>query len=234
MYSETHDYSLFNDLVEIPFGFSAASVAVTNQSQTASLEVNLDGSDDVGIVGPGADIGLSGPLSSVWIARAAGTGELLAQHVALVQGLDPPPEPTPPASPTPPPPEPEPQPNPVLELLRAQKIDSIDRRTTELIGRGFTHAGKRFSLSDRAQIKWGHAFAGAAALTAIGAFPLLINTIDDSGSHAVADAAELVQIQLAILGIGLAYLGSDAALKAEVRAATTIAEVNAVVDVRGI
>ena len=63
-------------------------------------------------------------------------------------------------------------------------------------------------------------------------YPLDWNTIDDLDVYAIPDAATLDGFYLTGVGTIRAHLDSGTALKTSVRAATTIAEVDAVVDNR--
>jgi hypothetical protein len=120
----------------------------------------------------------------------------------------------------------------LLTPFKVIRLEQIDARTEELIAQGFTHAGKNFSLSIAAQIKWTGAYELRAFFTAADAFPFIVNTIGDDEAYSVTDEAELAQIYQTIGVTVLTVLGGDAALKIAVRAATTVAELNAVVDTR--
>ncbi len=122
-----------------------------------------------------------------------------------------------------------------LDQVKGQKCAQIDARTQELIGEGFTHASKQFSLSSNAQRYWsGLVTAVNAGLVVNGAphFPLTVNTVDDSDTHDIADVAEV----LAVYGVSVAtvrgHLGSGTVIKDQVRAAADVATVEAIVDNR--
>jgi hypothetical protein len=125
------------------------------------------------------------------------------------------------------PPEP-----PTLDEAKAAKIAAIDVRTEELIRRGFTFAGKRFSMSSAAQQNWGNLASGLAL--GMLPFPMPVSTVDES-SHILTSADDLK----AFLGAYMLYqadpaqpLGSGRALKERITAAATVAEVEAIVDAR--
>ena len=117
-----------------------------------------------------------------------------------------------------------------LHAARVWRLAEIDARSEVLIAQGFAFAGKVFSMSTVAQIN----------LTALNAsrddpaitYPINYNAVDDSGVHAIADAAELRTMYLTALGTKRAWLDAGTAIKTAIRAATTAAEVLAVEDQR--
>lgn len=117
-----------------------------------------------------------------------------------------------------------------LESAKALKIIAIDARTAELIGNGFVYNSKNFSLSLSAQAKMigTHEVKDSPALT----YPIRWNTRKDDDAENIPDAATLDAFYLTALGTVRAHLDSGTALKDSVRAATTVAEVDAVVDNR--
>lgn len=116
-----------------------------------------------------------------------------------------------------------------LDLHKANKKDAIDFKTKTLIGQGFTHSGKQFSLSLNAQANWlGVLTAGAAALLT---YPYPVAALDNT-YHLTADEAEMITMATAgLIRKGWA-VGSGAALKKAVEDATDQAGVDAVVDTR--
>lgn len=124
--------------------------------------------------------------------------------------------------------------NPTLPDAKAVKNAAIDLKTRQLIAQGFLHSGKVFSLSAEAQSYWN----GLGNLTANGLltepddFPLTVNTLDDSNTHDIMTIAEAVTVFATAAATVKAHLASGTALKDQVRAATTTAEVDAVVDNR--
>ena len=115
-----------------------------------------------------------------------------------------------------------------LASSKRNKFDEIDARTEELIATGYVFAGKVFSLSANAQKYWIGLVVGKDMMT----YPLAVNTLDDSSTYDIQDAATVVGMYATAMGTVKARLGSGTALKDLVRAATTIAEVDAVVDPR--
>ena len=117
-----------------------------------------------------------------------------------------------------------------LAGMKAARIVAVDLRTDELIAQGFAFAGKVFSLSLAAQAKMTgiHAVKDHPAIT----YPIVWNTKDDLDHHSLASAAEVEGFYLTALGTIRAHLDSGTALHDAVNAATTQAELDAVVDLR--
>jgi hypothetical protein len=121
---------------------------------------------------------------------------------------------------------------PELEALKALRIIEIDARTSELLKLGFEYNGSSFSMSEAAQRNW--AALGAARANGMLSYPLTISTVDE-GSYDIQSDNDC----LAFLGAYMTYqasplspLGNGRVLKAQVTAATTSAEVEAVIDER--
>lgn len=116
-----------------------------------------------------------------------------------------------------------------LPTVRSNKYDAIDYKTKNIIGQGFVFNGVRLSLSENMQKN----LLGAMQLKDNAAiYPMKFNAIDDSGNITVADATELQNLfAAAILAVRVAW-DSGTALKEQVRAATTVEQINAVVDAR--
>lgn len=223
-FSQDHDYSNDDDFVEIAFGFEAYECAIENRSTSATLEVSKNGYEVIGEIPPGASFGLGGPIESIWIARAYASGDPEEEHVAHVTAW------TQQDPPAPPEPEPEPEPDPLVPALKQERYGTIDARTRDLIERGFVHAGKTFSLSDRAQLNW----ISMYTLRELLEYPITVNVIDDSDVFDIVDAAALAAFVLAALGTVAVHVASGTALKTQIRAATTVAGLYAVVDSRGL
>lgn len=115
-----------------------------------------------------------------------------------------------------------------LALAKQAKCKEIDTRTDELVGAGFTFGAKQFSLSLSAQLTLIGARLSKTDLT----YPVEWNTIDDGDKHSIANFGELDTFFLTALGTVRAHLDSGTSLKDQCRAATTIAELDAVVDNR--
>jgi len=110
------------------------------------------------------------------------------------------------------------------------KCAGIDHRTLELIAQGFVFAGKTFSLSQAAQSRLLgiNQVRDNPAVT----YPINWNTIDDSDVYPVPDSATLFSFYLTAMGTYRAHVDSGTTLKDQVRAATTKAEVEAIIDPR--
>ena len=117
-----------------------------------------------------------------------------------------------------------------LDAAKTKKAALIDKRTDELIAAGMTHAGKKFSLSLASQMKMvgSHEARDEPAFS----YPVSWNTLDDKDKHNIADSAELHTFYLTAMGTIRAHLDSGTAIKDQVRAATTVAAVEAVEDPR--
>lgn len=117
-----------------------------------------------------------------------------------------------------------------LEVIKRAKVNAIDERTDALIASGFSFASKQFSLSLFSQNKiiGTHQIKDDAALV----YPIRWNTLDDEDAIEIADATQLDGFYKTALGTIRARLDSGTALKDQVRAATTIADVIGVVDNR--
>lgn len=117
-----------------------------------------------------------------------------------------------------------------LEAAKDRKLTAIDRRSDELLTEGFVYDSKTFSLSVKAQSKMMgmHQIRNDATVT----YPIVWSTLDDGSSISLADAATVHSFVLAALGALRSVLDSGTTLKISVVAATTIVEVDAVVDTR--
>lgn len=102
----------------------------------------------------------------------------------------------------------------------------IDTRTQELIAQGFAFDGHVFSLSPAAQMNW----SGLKTFEALLAWPVKITANGDL-EYSLAQA-NLVPFVGTALGTIAAHYTSGRALKLQVNAATTQAEIDAVVDDR--
>jgi len=117
--------------------------------------------------------------------------------------------------------------------LQEAKNAEIDRNTGDLIAQGFQFppsTGLIFSLSATAQTN----LLGleSARLDPAFIYPVEWNSIDDEAVYSIPDAATAHSFYLTALGTIRAWKDSGTALKDQVRAATTPAEVAAVVDNR--
>lgn len=116
-----------------------------------------------------------------------------------------------------------------LEIAKFVRLFQVDTKTQRLISAGFTHNGMSFSLSPNAQMNWNALLTlhNAGVLS----YPHRITRNDDLYYH-IQDAQELLQfIGGAMMGVEM-HLESGRDLKAQIIAATTIDEVNAITDNR--
>ena len=117
-----------------------------------------------------------------------------------------------------------------LVTAKALKLVEIDAKTRDLIAAGFDYDGHHFSLSSQAQTNLdGIQMAASKGMVA---FPHLMSTDDDSVEYSVADQAALDAIYGTAVGTIKTHMDAGRALKKSVAAATTTAEVAAVVDNR--
>lgn len=119
-----------------------------------------------------------------------------------------------------------------LDAYKAERIRQIDAHTTELILAGFPFDNHNFSMSEAAQRNW----TGMGTVLALGmmSFPFPISTVDE-GVYILQSQEHCLQF----LGTYMLYQASPSyplaqgrTLKAQVNAATTKAEVDAVEDNR--
>jgi len=117
-----------------------------------------------------------------------------------------------------------------LLIQKVKKGEEIDHNTAVIILKGFTYQGKVFSLSEVAQIK----LIGTYAVRNHPAFPYPVkwNTKNNYSTVSLADATALENFFLLAMQAVRVAVDSGTALKDQVRAATTQAELDAVVDNR--
>ena len=117
-----------------------------------------------------------------------------------------------------------------LDMLIHLKCEEINDKTGDLISLGYSFAGKTFSLSANAQTNLIALFATKdnAALT----YPIEFNTLDDLDNYYAANAPAIEGMYLTALGTKKALLDSGSVLKDAVRASTTKADVDLVIDNR--
>ena len=117
-----------------------------------------------------------------------------------------------------------------LSGTKGVKIDAIDARTRELVAEGFQFSGQTFSLSASAQstLLGLNAVRDDPALT----YPIIYNNLDDTGVLSITDSTMMRNFFLTALGTCRAKIDSGTSLKEQVHAATTVAQVNAIVDNR--
>ncbi len=117
-----------------------------------------------------------------------------------------------------------------LSAHKAEKCAAIDAKTDELIAQGFVYSDKTFSLSANAQkrIMGIHQVRDDASLS----YPVKWNTIDDADALELADSAAVHSFYLTALGTYRGHVDGGTSLKDQVRAASTVAAVDAITDSR--
>jgi len=117
-----------------------------------------------------------------------------------------------------------------ISFRKTEKIAEIDARTDTLISQGFTFGGMVFSLSLEGQLR----VEGMDRLRFDPAcsYPISWNTKDDLEHTELADAAQLHAFFMTAVGTLRYRVDSGTALKNAVRSATTLAEIDAVIDTR--
>lgn len=125
-----------------------------------------------------------------------------------------------------------------LKGAKAAKYGAINARSTALIEAGYAYQGKHLSLGMDAQIQY-MGLELAVILTSLDpnlpqlTYPVLWNVLDDNEAPlSLVDAAAIHALFLTALGTFRYWKDTGTALLAQTRAATTLAEVDAVVDPR--
>jgi hypothetical protein len=106
----------------------------------------------------------------------------------------------------------------------------IDARTAELISNGYIYKEKAFSLSPNAQTNILALYSTKDEPEMI--YPIRYNTIDDTDSYDLVDAADVKGMYLTALAFKKGFIDSGTALKDSVRAASTPEELTAIKDNR--
>jgi hypothetical protein len=122
---------------------------------------------------------------------------------------------------------------PALHLAKQTKVAAIDQRTKALIDEGFEFppsSGQIFSLSTSAQVVL--LALEAARGDPLFAYPVVYNTKDESAVIKLDDSDGVHAFFVTAIGACRGHLDSGTAIKNEVRAASSVAEVNAIVDPR--
>jgi len=109
---------------------------------------------------------------------------------------------------------------------KAPLLDEVDRDTAAKIARRtFTHAGKEFSITTIAQIKWLGLFGSRDATT----YPQSVFTKDNSEVYNIADADEVVVMYTGIFNAVKAIVDAGNVAKVDLLAATTLEDAELVV-----
>lgn len=116
-----------------------------------------------------------------------------------------------------------------LPYAKLARYKEIDDRTTTIIAAGFSYSDKVFSLSLAAQANLSDRYIRRAGLS----YPMLWNALDDAVEPLeLADADALAALYDASCAAKDAVVLAGADLKSAVRDATSMTELNAVVDSR--
>lgn len=116
-----------------------------------------------------------------------------------------------------------------IETARSNKILAIDSITQLIISGGFPFNSEQFSLSAAAQLNW--VGLATADMQSMVTFPLSVTTIND-GEYAIQSKTELAMFYGTGLGYIQAAIDSGRNLKVLVTNATTVSEIEAVIDSR--
>jgi hypothetical protein len=117
-----------------------------------------------------------------------------------------------------------------LDEIKIAKCANIKTRTDELIAQGYSYSSKTFSLSLVARIELIglHQLRSDPAIT----YPIKWNTLDESSVFNLTNSDDMHAFFLTAFGTYRSITDSGTSLKDQVRAASTIAEVNEIVDER--
>lgn len=181
---------------------SSNVVALSQVSRTLT-EAQAKNPDVVSVV-VGAPVGLSamGGRDPQYHTKTSGDGTDISHYTATLQ----------------------------LRERKKTRVVLIDRKTDWLIAQGFVVGVKRFSLTMYAQMKMtaAHQVKDDPALV----YPIRWNTIDDRDSHDIANATALNTFYMTGFNMVRGHLDSGTVFKDAIRAATSVAELDAVVDDR--
>lgn len=120
-----------------------------------------------------------------------------------------------------------------IDEAKEKAFKSIDEKTVSLIRQGFEYSNKIFSLSNHAQSYWnglGNLISNKLLLD--GDFPLRINTIDDIDIYDIKDTDDALMIFATAAAKVKSHLTSGTALKDKIREASTIKEIDLIIDLR--
>jgi hypothetical protein len=114
----------------------------------------------------------------------------------------------------------------LLEEKKKIRIVEIDKRTQDIIAEGFEFDSHQFSLSLNAQINW----SGLLTLQSMLTWPMAVTTFDDN--EYVLELSNLPSFIATGKAVILNAINTGRAIKVQVNAATTLEELNAIVDTR--
>lgn len=114
-----------------------------------------------------------------------------------------------------------------LDDFKRLKYEAIDEKTVSLIRQGFDYTSKKFSMSEVAQINW----LGMKQNKTLFIYPLQVTT-KNNDVITLASEAEVESFVQSALMFKLTILKGGSDLKKLVHDATTVEQVDAVVDNR--
>lgn len=117
-----------------------------------------------------------------------------------------------------------------LETYKGKRYAEIDEKTKEIISRGFVFDNKTFSLSMEAQSNLTNIMASREIMNQMGSFPLQMSTKDNS-SYMLA-YVDVISFWGAGVSVVKGAYNSGTILKELIKNATTIEEVNLIIDTR--
>lgn len=118
-----------------------------------------------------------------------------------------------------------------LSPLKIKRMEEIREKTRSLIETdGFQYSGKTFSCTEESQRNL--IAAGENASETWFTYPLYWGTVDELDELVLSDQADLDAFYKAAFQAGRAFYDSERSFKVAIRAATTKAEIDAVVDDR--
>lgn len=118
----------------------------------------------------------------------------------------------------------------ILNFVKQDKFNLIDKRTNELINQGFQFAGKTFSLTHEAQHKLTNFYNLRDDVSLL--YPIKFNTKDDNDFYEAQDSSDISNMYAEANSVIRIHVDSGTALKDQVRGATSKVEVDAVMDDR--
>ncbi|MHA2254424.1 MAG: hypothetical protein ACXAD7_29055 [Candidatus Kariarchaeaceae archaeon] len=117
-----------------------------------------------------------------------------------------------------------------LGELKTQRYIDIDSKTSILINAGFTFDSSSFSLSLAAQSNWTNIHSGKDELSASGAFPMDVTTLNNDEYS--LDYGDVNSFWMSAVGTVKYYYDSGRSLKKSIFDASGSAQVNVIIDNR--